>query len=383
MRTRSRIETALTAAGLLVTLAGCGSGDGANAGSAPTGDSGSGSGSTTPAAVATNVRSAELVTENFGWSLTAEDLVATSDDGATWVSVLPTGVRPGDIAAVEFVDATTGWVFAVGVNGYQTYGTVDGGHSWTQKGLISPPRTIVAVFPSFVSTAEGWVEMKIGTGSAYSEGLLYGTSDGGDSWAALDSPGGGPIRFVDPKDGWMADGPAGDELSVTRDGGVSWSEVHLPAASSAAVPTVRRVSLPGQAAPGQFVLPIAERFDGESVVDVYVSDDAGSSWKLENSTPSITAAYTDNGVEVVGGSVVYAVHSDSSGITKITPEANAAVGPLPNGLTIVDGTFVDGAHGWVIGAAGSCSDKENCVETASLLSTEDGGMTWTLLSATA
>lgn len=57
---------------------------------------------------------------------------------------------------------------------------------------------------------------------------LLSTSDGGATWTLLpDPPIGDPPQFLSPERGWLAGGPAADELYTTTDGALTWRRVEV------------------------------------------------------------------------------------------------------------------------------------------------------------
>ena len=107
------------------------------------------------------------------------------------------------------------------------------------------PAGFRALSVTFASPHEGWVLGSIPCGATRCPAIAH-TLDGGYSWARLPAPatsinpspgladgnpGVGSIRFSDARNGWAF----GPELWSTRDGGHSWSRVHVPGFGSATI----------------------------------------------------------------------------------------------------------------------------------------------------
>ena len=94
--------------------------------------------------------------EDNGWGVGEKAILRTEDGGLHWHDVSPTNVDAfGYAATTEFVDSLRGWV------------------------LIPNPEDMLS-------------------------GILYRSADGGASWNQAPVPfGGGALRFVDGRNGWM------------------------------------------------------------------------------------------------------------------------------------------------------------------------------------
>jgi photosystem II stability/assembly factor-like uncharacterized protein len=130
----------------------------------------------------------------------------------TWQNPLPQG---NTLHATHFVDAQTGW--AVGSQG-MIYHTSDGGQTWTPQNS-GTAFDLNAVF--FLDAATGWAVGRTGT-------VLH-TTDGGVAWTPQD--GGQPalftdVHFADTNHGWISTHErlaAGTSIRVTTDGGATWN----------------------------------------------------------------------------------------------------------------------------------------------------------------
>src|ERR1051325_5411192 len=185
------------------------------------------------------IKAFHLLSNEAGWVLTDKELLWTNDGGNEWKDITPQAVDSSEISAVFFISETTGWLISTSVGTtaqdavtVRVGVTNDGGNHWLFADLSTDERISKAyagrAFIDFVDPLNGWVMIKLSSSSNFSRGVLLRTEDGGRNWTILlPPPLGDPIRFVNPTDGWLAGGPAGNQLYSTRDGGISWTAKHL------------------------------------------------------------------------------------------------------------------------------------------------------------
>ena len=182
---------------------------------------------------------------------------------------LGTAARPAgaleskyQVAALDFVNPTTGWVVAMFTSGdYAVLHTGDGGRTWSEQltGVAGPH----AVFMKFFDSWNGLFAL-VGT-----HPVLYTTFDGGRTWSSAAALSSGAAvaswSFVDSAHGWMLVSPS--ELYRTQDGGHTWSDLGRPVAS------------PEQAFRVQFQTQLTGWLDAVSDGPyAYRSEDSGRSW---------------------------------------------------------------------------------------------------------
>jgi putative cell wall-binding protein/photosystem II stability/assembly factor-like uncharacterized protein len=126
-------------------------------------------------------------------------------------------VGDGEMLALDFTDATHGWV--VGDDMFpledmsSVYATSDGGYSWTRQTFPVPLR-LTGV--SFSGNSVGVI--------VSDEGRVFRTANGGTTWTEGTSPTTSPINgvaLVDTSKGWAVG--AGGNLLGTTNAGASWS----------------------------------------------------------------------------------------------------------------------------------------------------------------
>jgi photosystem II stability/assembly factor-like uncharacterized protein len=150
----------------------------------------------------------------------AAGMFRTSDGGRHWQRLtLP---RDADARQPAFADAAHGWVWVASAG---LFATADGGARWRRLAAAGLP--VIRTAPrllGFRDGSHGWLALG---------GALYGTADGGQSWAAAPMPGGGwtagvyemgPLSVAADGHGQLL--LAGAEsrwVAATADGGATWS----------------------------------------------------------------------------------------------------------------------------------------------------------------
>ncbi len=227
-----------------------------------------------------------------------EGIDRSTDGGRTWTfSTLPGCLQLCGPTALSFVDADHGFAAVSADDGNPNgrpallFATGDGGATWqavatppdlggVEMGGPAPDPKLV-----FTNAQDGWAVSGPLEGAdattANPGGVLYRTTDGGHAWSVVRGlPSGGLSlpTFFGSQDGVVLHDPAPPSkvtpvVDVTRDGGVTWSRVALPAAAL------------GFSKGGGL---LAQRFSAVSpthwfVADgtkLYVTSDAGRHWTV-------------------------------------------------------------------------------------------------------
>jgi photosystem II stability/assembly factor-like uncharacterized protein len=186
------------------------------------------------------------------------------------------------IRAAHLIQGDAGWV----LSNDALYMTSNGGQTWTG---ITPPGVpggaVWGVY--FLDTQHGWVVSSSATNPEQLEVSV--TTDGGTSWSTspLRSPNpmftdvsAAYVEFVDAQHGWVAAtiGPSNGGalpqgvLFQTTDGGATWQQLQMPVGG-----------------PVEFVSTttgwLADGIQGEISPQFYVTSDGGRSWTPETVTP--------------------------------------------------------------------------------------------------
>lgn len=337
----------------------------------------------------------KLLTPTTGWVSRFNHLYWTTDSGSNWADITP--VPPGVVRAgikvrsVYFLNAQEGWavishpetVVPLTVQALRTRGTLyeiaqtsDGGQTWSflplsypqlpqwqQEALAGPGNMF------FLDSLHGWLVIAMAGSSNFAPGKLLATEDGGRNWKWVNGPSTiGKLLFTSPQDGWLAGGPGGGHLYVTRDGCKSWHEVNLapPAeAGPVAFSVLEGPPIFNSDARG-FVAASYAGHEGEgSKLIVFSTSDGGATWKPIKMLPE--PGYG-------GGAPVGALVTDS---VLLAPTGKQKVGvtavPLSGALT--SGTAVSFNNVLALSFAGRSYGLARAM-SGGVSFTSDGGATW-------
>lgn len=279
------------------------------------------------------------LSETAGWLLADSAIYRTRNAGQSWESLAPE--RGGaSLGGAFFLDEAHGWLLAVsqseaGDPVYTLLRTRDGGDTWARTPLAlfapgAPEAFAEGVHLFFLDAQTGWLVVKQAGSANFSVGVLFHTSDGGETWTRRTAPFGEPVRFITPEIGWMAGGVTGAELYRTTDGGASWQPARLDLEGAARV----RLQPPLFDSPQSGALPVLLWDESGARLKWLMTADAGETWQ------------------------------------------QAQTFPLPPGPQHLE--WRTAQLGWALSVQGRC-DPDTCATTARLLRTTDGGATWTPL----
>jgi len=331
----------------------------------------------------------ELVAPDLGWALDNGKLLWTEDGGRQWKDRTPT-VLEGDLIGIHYIDDQNGWLAVMNTQGMsvQIMHTQDSGQNWQvtelpfQTSLASAAET---AFFDFLDANTGWVSLRLGSGSAFSLGLLFQTQDGGQTWQALSLPVGEAVNFIDAQNGWTAGGAAGGELYVTSNGGRTWQPANFIQASSGAV----FYGLPEFTDPEHGVVPVTLNNGGQPRLEFYNTQDGGKTWQLSGLLPLDPQNEPGAMIPVSVPGPLTLIAADESaqqlftfGSQGLTAD-RAQTTSLPEG--VVDIQFISATEGWAKTVQAACTgDKSpgaanplNCQVSEGLWQTLNGGATWT------
>ncbi|MGH7763263.1 MAG: WD40/YVTN/BNR-like repeat-containing protein, partial [Candidatus Dormibacteraceae bacterium] len=195
-----------------------------------------------PAPAGYQVAAVDFVNPSTGWVvglLDSGDLTVlhTSDAGRHWARQL-SHPSDGHDTFLRFFDERRGMFALIGARPL-IYRTADGGRTWRPQVLFSADVFVQSL--SFLDPANGWMLISSGPSTqAFSE--LYRTRDGGDSWTDLGRPAASPdqtygVQFADATTGWLDSESNGPYAYRSVDAGVTWLRVPLPAPPSGWPPT--------------------------------------------------------------------------------------------------------------------------------------------------
>jgi photosystem II stability/assembly factor-like uncharacterized protein len=337
--------------------------------------------------------SMHMINASTGWaaSSTTDRILRTTDGGAHWQDVTPSGARKG-AWTTSFLDANHAWLgssiqpgsgspdFSVTI-----YRTADGGRSWQEAGAAAADQGWPTSL-DFVDANHGWLFINEGAAAGSQFIALYGTVDGGTTWTKLsetdpnDATGGsnhlpfgcskGQPVFVSISTGWIpgacSAGPVGPLFYVTRDGGQTWNTatISLPAGFTGQCMCEIGSLRFSDARNGVFVLDIYGS-DGRTQTYLYATHDGGASWRPGPTLPA--QAY---GVYFVDKSHGWTLNAKNNSLLATSDGGQhwSMVGTIPSTQGVMGFQFVTTEIGW---ALASEPQGEPIVKTS------DGGQTWT------
>jgi photosystem II stability/assembly factor-like uncharacterized protein len=336
------------------------------------------------------------VVPGVGWAERAGRLYWTSDDGANWRDITPP--EDGTLGSIFFLDTSKGWIrndhYQKSSGELQLYlaTTADTGATWSRimvrlrpKDYGVPGDAAVgggAGSVAFADPLHGWMNVRFGgeTPNSWSSSLLL-TSDGGRTWnRAADAPEleQAEVLAVTPSEGWLfgVDHDTNRRLYVTRDGARSWQEV-APEPPGLAYSQIHGLPTFEDAERGFLQVNGVGRGDPKYLTMVLLAtSDGGRTWKPDRTISNLDDATRDQygASMIVGSDWIFAASSEHGPVlTKLGPgatidaTANAAA-PRPRYGGVDDVSFATPTQGWVI------------VGDGDLMSTTDGGATWTALT---
>jgi photosystem II stability/assembly factor-like uncharacterized protein len=188
----------------------------------------------------------QFITPEDGLVLTGKGLLLTHDGGQTWLRVLP--LDWSHYSDVRFLDKTHIVILTGNLYPETLHATSDGGATWRTTRIANIPEGQGSTF--FLNDREGWELFYGGPGPKPGSGpaVIYDTVDSGAHWAQLvrvdqahSSDHGvvlneapiGSLFFSDSMHGFMSAGTVGGvaRLYVSQDAGRSWRLLQLPAPS--------------------------------------------------------------------------------------------------------------------------------------------------------
>lgn len=333
----------------------------------------------------------------FAWGAAGDylRLYRTDDVGNSWTNVTPgdSDLTVGSMQkgrSITFLDADHVWVAAAMNDKPVTiYRSANGGRDWKSAYL---DKSTYPTAIAFSSPQNGWLLTSSDAVMGSTEKSLYATQDGGASWKLLtrtefaDEPNNAPgtlplagtvqgLTFIDSHNGWLslvshAELPL---LYRSKDGGKTWSKADL------AVPKERDgvpmnlndspIFFPQERGSGW--LQVRTSTDSNLTIDAFVTSDGGEHWTFTALGLQDSAFFLDS-KQIWGWRSGALVHSSDSGATwKTLPNKEVLVDKLKAYPHPLDMQFVTSQTGFLL--MGSKDGKKSL-----LLSTTDGGVSWTV-----
>jgi photosystem II stability/assembly factor-like uncharacterized protein len=215
------------------------------------------------------------------------------------------------------------------------------------------PLKLAAV--QFATDTMGWVAGSRCPATGPCQGVILRTLDGGAKWSApVVMPAAiSGLQFLDTQNGW-AFGPAA--LFSTRDGGVTWSRVALPAGLRGIAGVQASFA---DASSGWLIVHLQDCATQGCGVRVYETSDGGASWRqiasnapTGQSAPGLAwAEYVAGGD--LGGGHGWMLAQTPGGMIQTTADDGRTWTrqPLGSGGSPVGGAFAGNGNGWVAATA--------------------------------
>jgi photosystem II stability/assembly factor-like uncharacterized protein len=332
----------------------------------------------------------DLLTPTSGWILLDQHLFWTSDAGQTWDEIgtsIPAGAEVQD---VNFINSNTGWLLWTSATPedsvvFRLAQTIDHGTTWTSRAL---PLFNSGEIASYAEKAEmgwsdgqtGWISIKQNSGSNFSIGTLFRTSDGGNTWERFPLPVADKISFGDPQVGWAVGGPTGDQIFKTKDEGATWQDFRpgdLPAntPATAYMPFYSR---------GEGLL-VMTSLGSENRLRVYSLEDPSNKWLLiDQARLDVQPGFI--GLSILDGrNFVATIPGTTTIVRMLDGELNMINSQDDRSSSIVELDMVSPEVGWAKSVESNCGTASppeeetgsvSCSSNTRLLQTRDGGLTW-------
>ena len=315
----------------------------------------------------------DLLSATEGWAQLNNSIFWTSDNGETWTDITPILSTNAKILSVIFFDKQNGQV--LWIDGALSYlsRTTDGKNWISQPFDLSNEHNLTTehVWMYWLDSQTGWVSARWSTGLNFSRGSLWRTDDGGVTWSAASLPLGEAVYFVDTQHGWLAGGPAGDQLFYTNDAGETW----IASQSFDQKNTSITFSLPQFSDLNHGILPVFRTMDDATHLEIYTTND-GQTWDLSRSD---IVGLTSNFNPLAWSSSKVISMVNGNDFLRITDKETTEFASSPMLEAIRDLDMFSDTYGWARSENGFCKKSAGgviCSSTTSLLRTTDGGQTW-------
>jgi hypothetical protein len=369
-----------------------------------------------PGALAEPISNFQLLPSGEGWVLSGGRLLWSADGGVSWQDITPFEAQKTSLTAASetpdsdpleassagasilnahFIEKDLGWVIARSeTDGALIALTNKGESGWSESVLpfdtqVEAHSPIQHAYLDFIDPLHGWVSLRLPSGSNFSLGVLFATSDGGQSWQRLPLPLGEPVRFNSPLRGWVAGGPAGDQLFFTDDGGQTWDDQVLTP------PTITGevyYDLPLFTDQLSGMLAVTIVGEDQTRVYLYTTEDGGLTWSQPGGPAVVIDEWTDGPfrLEKRGDQLWLTAPSGAS-----LPVGDDGAEPIPYLQAPIAGHFVQASIagdslGWALAQQGLCSGYKlkpgeeppsgaepwTCELRTALYRTTDAGLTW-------
>jgi len=336
----------------------------------------------------------KLISPSIGWVLENERLYGTNDNGSHWTDITPS-FRGADekIEAVFFKTEKLGWMVSsqpeLTQNRFTIFTTKDGGKSWKEipfanSNFQEHSLQFQHIAMQWIDAQTGWMMFKQPTGVNFSVGIMFHTSDGGQTWEKLKAPSGESFIFFNDTIGFIEAGPGNPALFKTDDAGFSWQKVE-PNLVGEQENVLSKSFLPSFLSSGYGIVPVVQ--SGKvNQVNILESFDWGLHWSKRDEFPlnheidpagSVSLKLYDPenyAFWLNNSSTIMGVQDGESFTRSIAgPDQNPLQLSLES-MPFIWGEFVQGNCKKL--NEGEHTEKFECLSTKIYASSEDGGSSW-------
>ena len=325
-----------------------------------------------PVQAAYRTAAVDFIDARTGWVIVLSEagdyrILHTANAGETWTRQL-SGQSKSRLQYLKFFDRSAGVFAVVGTQPILRH-TSDGGRTWSTLPALTPSATVASW--SFADADHGWMLVHEADRPDPSAVTLYRTEDGGRSWSELGRPVDSPdaaflIQFSSSGTLWAATAGSGPYAYRSTDSGATWTQVGLPAPSG------------GWPATGRFfvdVQPTSARGAIASVVAFAPVDGRIGTGGAIRGFPPLQVPFYDGSrpnnyiyptlIDQVVGGPYGAVQAPRAGLFSTRDNGASWAAIEPPSMSGAIGYF-DASNWWWIGS-GAWSTSQ------------DGGITWTRL----
>jgi probable HAF family extracellular repeat protein len=318
------------------------------------------------------LQSMKLLTQQVGWTATESRLFWTTDGGDHWRDITPPTHSGQRIASIFFLDVLDGWVLFAGDEEnadeprFEITSTTTAGEQWSSvRSVVIPDINSLSAILSgqgrinFADTLHGWMNLDVVSSANFQLGILLSTEDGGRTWDLTpDSPGvAGSITFISPKLGWLAGGPGGENLYVTRDGSNSWEQLSLknPASLHSLLYPIYGLPVFKDSKHGLLTVTYSGPEGSKPALVLFATDDGGQSWKIERVLSHLSEDFT--GVDVpstiVGSDLITVPESTGTSLTLTRVGLSGKTSRRTASVVLRDSgvwglSFASSEYGWIL-----------------------------------
>jgi photosystem II stability/assembly factor-like uncharacterized protein len=339
--------------------------------------------------------SMKQIAPGVGWVESAGQLYWTNDNGAHWKGITPRLDPDERLNNIFFLDPSKAWITInhdeppSEVPKFDLVSTADGGATWSRMTFSLPPKHYGISVPTqfvlrggggavaFVDSLHGWMNVWLGVDRSTWWSFLLQTSDGGRTWnRAADAPDlpRAQILLVTPNEGWLfgVDDDHERRLYVTRDRARSWQEV-APEPAGLTYHEIFGLPTFEDGIHGFLQINGLRGHNPKSLtLTLMATSDGGRTWKTDRTVTNLdeTSRRQYRSPTTVGSDWIFAAFDGHPVLTRVGPgiTVDASTDTTASRSHYKDVrqiSFATPADGWAV------------VGDGNLLSTTDGGATWT------